>query len=216
MNRILITILLFSIAVAGVSQKPRLLLFEHFKNGTVLMKNRAKTSAQFNYDTANRQMLFKQGGETMIMTNIELVDTIYIGSRTFFPAGRSLFLEAVSLKNGTIYINWILKKQLKGKKGAYGQISQANVETINTSYWTNTKYKNESADIYSLSNENEYWLKHHGKFVKCKNEKSLLKLFPGKESLIKKFIKENKINFHDTEQVIYLLNYCLEITKDKV
>ena len=47
MNRILITILLFSIAVAGVSQKPRLLLFEHFKNGTVLMKNRAKTSAHF-------------------------------------------------------------------------------------------------------------------------------------------------------------------------
>ena len=39
MNRILITILLFSIAVAGVSQKPRLLLFEHFKNGTYAMVN---------------------------------------------------------------------------------------------------------------------------------------------------------------------------------
>lgn len=217
MNRIFLSMLLFcSMATVGFSQKPRLFLFDHFQDGTVRMKNQAKTSVSLNYDTANRQMLFKQGGEMMVMVGIELVDTIYMGSRKFFPAGRSLFLEAVSVKNGTIYINWILKKQFKGKKGAYGQVLQTNVETINTSYWTNSEYKHESADVYSLLNENEYWLKHNTKFVKCKNEKSLLRLFPGKESMIKKFIKENKIDFHSTEQVVNLLNYCLGITKHNI
>lgn len=217
MDRILISILLlYGIATVGFSQKPRLFLFDNFKDGTVLMKNQAKTSASFNYDTANHQMLFKQDGEIMVMDGIELVDTIYIDSRKFFPAGRSLFIEAVSVKNGTIYINWILKKHFKGKKGAYGQVLQTNVETINTSYWTNSEYKHESADVYSLLNENEYWLEHNSKFVKCKNEKSLLRLFPSKESMIKKFIKENKIDFHSTEQVVNLLNYCLGIAKHKI
>ncbi|WP_455665823.1 hypothetical protein [Phocaeicola sp.] len=212
MNRILITIFfLYGMVTVGFSQKSRLFLFDDFKNGIVLMKNQAKTSALFNYDAANRQMLFKQGEEIMVMTGIELVDTIYIDSRKFFPAGRSLFLEAVPTKNGTIYINWVLKKQFKGKKGAYGQVLQTNVETINTSYWTNSEYKHESADVYSILNENEYWLERNGKFTKCKNEKSLLKLFPGKESMIRKYINEHKTNFNNPHSIIELLDYCMEL-----
>lgn len=214
MKRILITVfLLFGIACTGFSQKPRLLLFKKFTEGTVLMRNGAKTAALLNYDAANQQMLFKQNEKDMILIGVELIDTVYIESRKFFPVESSFFLEAVSVKNGIIYVNWRLKKQFKGKKGAYGQVLQTNVETINTSYWTNNEYKNENNEVYSTSNDNEYWLKYNKKIVKCKNEKSLLKLFPEKETMIKKYMKDNKIDFNNIQQVIVLLDYCLEITK---
>lgn len=60
-----------------------------------------------------------------------------------------------------------------------------------------------------MSNENEYWLKINGKYVRCKNKKTLLKLFPNYKLEIEEYIKANKIDFSNTEHMINLLNYCL-------
>ena len=58
-------------------------------------------------------------------------------------------------------------------------------------------------------NDNDYWFFRTDKPVKFRNEKSLLKLFPGKEELIRIYIKEHNINMKNPEQVIELSNYCM-------
>ncbi|CAK7027888.1 MAG: hypothetical protein PARBA_01169 [Parabacteroides sp.] len=55
-----------------------------------------------------------------------------------------------------------------------------------------TIYKNENRDVIGTYNDNDYWLYLNDKFVKFKNEKSLLKLFPQKEEAIRNYIKEYK------------------------
>lgn len=199
------------------AQKESAYLLDNFIHGTVIMKNGAKVSASLNYDATNQNMMFIQNHEKMILTNLESIDTIYINGRKFFPIRDSFFLESRPLKNGTIYINWILKYKYQGQKGAYGQISHTiNVETINTSHWTNNEYKNQSTDIYQLINENEYWILRNGKFVKCKNKKTLMKLFPEHNEEINAYIHKQNIDFSDAEEVLFLLDFCLGINTNNL
>ncbi len=211
MMKRIISFFLFAFVLIQINaQKTSVFLFPDFIQGTVLMKNGARTTAALNYDAANRKMMFKQGEDLLILTNAEHVDTIYLNSRKFIPIKDILFLECISRESGVIYVNWLLKNKLQGQKGAYGQITHAaNIETINTSYWTNSGYNQESLDAYRMSNENEYWLKINGKYVRCKNKKTLLKLFPNYKLEIEEYIKANKIDFSNTEHMINLLNYCL-------
>lgn len=193
------------------AQQKRTFLLPDYLSGSVLMLNGSRVTTLLNYDAANRAMMYKEKEDEMILVNIQSVDTVYIGSRKFIPAGNSLFLEVVPVSHGTVYINWNLESHLQGKAGAYGQVSQSKVETVNTSYWTNNAYRNELFEVYDQTNKNEYWLFRKGKPVKCKNEKTLLKLFPGKEEQTRTYIKQNKLDFGNANDVIRLLDYCLAL-----
>ena len=76
----LIIVTLFFIGQTGYAQKKSIFLLEDFTQGTVLMKNGAKTNALLNYDASNRKMKFKQQEETMILTNTQEIDSIFIAS----------------------------------------------------------------------------------------------------------------------------------------
>lgn len=208
------SLLLVAFLLCGVNsyaQKKRIYLFQDFTQGTILMKDKSKVSVPVNYDASNRKMMYIDKNETMILSGLEVIDTVYIDSHKFVPVGRNTFLEVISVPNGTIYINWLLKQQTQGKKGAYGQTIQGSVENVDLNYLRQQAGDTErkSADVYSSYNENEYWFFQSGKPVKFKNKKSLLKLFPGKEISIDNFVKENKINMSDPESVIKLTDYCL-------
>lgn len=192
------------------AQKKRLMLFDKYTKGVVLMKNRARTNAELNFDAANNNMMFKQNGEEMILTNVNQVDTVYIGDRKFIPVKKN-YLEAISTKQGDIYIYWNLKNAYKGKKGAFEMTTQAKVESINTAEFHYGAYENQYVDVYKLSNNNEYYLFKGEKPVVVKDEKSLLKQFPAQQEKIKDYIKEQKIDFAKVDEVIKLLEYCMEI-----
>lgn len=202
-------ILILSVFLSEIhAQNKRIYLFNDFTNGIVIMKNQSRVSALLNYDASGKTILYKDKEENMILTNTQTIDTILISERKFIPVGR-VFLEVIPVKNGTVYINWNLKNKYKGKTGAYGQTTQSNVTVINTNHYNNQAYEKQTADVFTLENENEYWLYRNDKPVKFKNKKSLLKLFPGKETSIEKFIKENKIDISNPENVVTLTEYCL-------
>ena len=206
---IILLVVLVCQAGSGYAQKKSIYLLNDFTQGTVLMKNGAKTSALLNYDGSNRKMKYKQQDETMILTNTQEVDTIFIASHKFIPYNRS-FLEVIEMPNGNLYVNWLLRELYKGRTGAYGYANQSTTTTsINTSYYNKNYYKVENPDIMENINENDYWLFRDNKPVKFRNEKSLLKLFPGKEESIKKYIKEHNVNMKNPQQVIELTNYCM-------
>lgn len=204
-----------NIHTVRAQNKQRIYLFECYTKGTVLLKNKAYVPVPLNYDAANQKMMYMDGEKEMILDNMQGVDTVYIGKQKFTPNGQHGFLEMIPLKNGIVFINWKLKKQLVGKKGAYGQVIQGSVEVMNINAIKQqagiATCLDNVVDVYTQINENEYWLKHNGKFLKCKNEKNLLKIFSGHEEKIKGYIKENKINFNHTNEVLELIDYCLGI-----
>lgn len=197
----------FKTADAQVAK--RLYLFEDFADGTVLLKNKSKVNVRLNYDAANKEMIYLENNEHMVLTGIQQIDTVFADNRKFIVAGR-LFLEVVGLTECELFINWKLKTAYKGKKGAYGQVSQSgNVDHINTNHWVITSEENQSPDIYDVDNDNEYWLRKKDKLVKFKNEKSFLKLFEeDQRPTIKAYIKEQKINMKSVPDVLKLADFC--------
>lgn len=209
-------ICLIWVAITATAQtQKRIYLFEKYTNGVVLLKNKARVSTSLNYDAANRNMMYIDNGNEMILNEAQGVDTVYIGNYKFIPNGQHGFLEKMPVSNGDIFINWALKKQMIGKKGAYGQVIQGNVEVMDLNMIKGqagvTNREENVTNVYTQQNENEYWLLRAGKFVKCNNEKSLLKLFPGKEEQIKAYIKEQKLDFRNTQQALDIVDYCLGI-----
>ena len=98
------------------AQEKRILLFENYQKGTILLKNRYKTHTLLNFDAANDNIMFKQDNDEMILTNSNQIDTVYIGNRKFIPI-RNIFLECIATKHGDVYIHWNLKNVYKGKRG---------------------------------------------------------------------------------------------------
>lgn len=204
-------IFLVSAAPTLSAQKKRMLLFSEYSNGTILMKSGSKIQVKLNYDTANKNMMYLQGSDEMILLNSHEADTVYINEEKFIPFN-SRFVEVVELSNGNAFIDWSLKLGHRGNRGAYGQITQNKVETINTANWSNREYRPESAEVVELKNDNEYWFSKKGELVKFKNEKNLIKHFPGYRDEIKSYIKENKVDFKKVNDVLALLNYCLGLS----
>ncbi len=199
--------LLFTIQVQA--QKKRMMLLDEYYEGIVLMKNKAKTSAKLNYDTANKKMMYMQDGNEMILLNNDQVDTVFISDRKFIPL-HTVYLEVIQVNNESIFIDWFIKNKYRGNRGAYGQITQNKVETINTTHWTNSEYKIQNAEVFDRENANVYWFYINDQPVKCRNEKDLLKLFPNKNNEIKAFIKEQKINFKQVPNALQLIYFCLK------
>lgn len=192
------------------AQKKRQMLFENYGKGVVLMKNKSKTPAELNYDGGNQVMMFKNGEEEMILTNIPQVDTVYISGSKFIPTGsKESFYELIQIPNGIIGINWLLKNASQGYKNAFGVTQQAKVETLNTSQLNNGIYENQYTEVYKLANQNEYCIIREGKPLKFKNKKTLLKLFPNKQTQIEEFVKLQKTDMNNPKDVITLVNYCL-------
>lgn len=189
--------------------KKKTLLFNKYTNGSVLLKNGLKISTQLNYDTSNKTMMYQQNGQEMILLNNNEVDTIYISNRKFIPYNK-VYVEFVETKNNNIIlINWNLKQKYRGNKGAYSQITQNKVETLNTSYWTHDEYQNQSTEIVDFVRKNEYWFRIGNEQRTCKNEKDLIKIFPEKKNEILQYIKENKVEFNNPSDAIKLIDFCL-------
>ncbi|HBF96166.1 MAG TPA: hypothetical protein DD786_08725 [Porphyromonadaceae bacterium] len=186
-----------------------MMLFDEYLNGIVLMKNKARTSAKLNYDTANKKMMYLQNNDEMILLNYNQVDTVYIADKKFIPL-HTVYLEVVHTKNSEIFIDWVLKDKYRGNRGAYGQITQNKVETINTAHWTNNEYKIQTAEVFERENANAYWIYIDDKPVRCRNEKDLLKYFPNRKEEIKAFTKNEKLNFKNPADAIRIIGFCLQ------
>lgn len=79
-----------------------------------------------NYDASEGKMYFMQGKDVMELTSTQNIDTISWGSRKFIPFSKR-FLEVYNSPNGKIYIDWVIKDLVIGKKGAYGLQTQGGV-----------------------------------------------------------------------------------------
>jgi hypothetical protein len=153
--------------------------------------------------------MYLQNGQEMILLNNTQVDTIYISNRKFVPYNRG-YVEIVKTKNNNIIlINWNLKQKYRGNKGAYGQVTQNKVETLNTFYWTHDEYQNQSTEIVDLVNTNEYWFRVENEEKKCKNVKDLIRIFPEYKNNVLQYIKKNKIEFNNPSDAITLIDFCL-------
>lgn len=214
----LLILSIFPLAISA-QQFKRVFLFDDFIQAQIKFRNSSVSVVLLNYDASNKTMLFRQGMEIMEMTDLTQIDSIIIGKRKFVPAANK-FYEVIFLKEGNVYVDWLLKEINIGAKGALGTVTQASVKNLYMSDWglngteMYTPYERQklrSTDVYKRKNDNTYYISVKGKLEKVKTLKHLKKIFVRRKDELERFAKEQNIDMKNIHDVLVILNYCMGI-----
>ena len=211
MRRIL---LLLAILASCKVYPQAVMLFPEYEQGTVFLRNNQRVNVKLNYDATNKQMMYQDGGKDMILSNIESIANIRIGTRLFQPL-EERFCEVMSIGNKTLLIDWWIENVHVGYKGAYGQVSQ--VRSHSVQLYSISGHSHEVAntvsdmDVYKQKNRNVYYFYEKNKQKKFKDKKSLLKVFPQYKEEITKWIDELNTDFTKTEDILVLVEKIFQL-----
>ena len=213
----LFTILVFSVSVYNISGQTKAdgstpqFLFPEFTKGDAIMKTGISRSALMNYNTVSEKMVFQQGGRILEMTETERIDTVSILGRKFIPAGK-VFYELLLKNNISLFVQHKGDLMLPGKPVPYGGTSQTTSSSTVVSLEYDSRYVNMKLPAdYTVNNKNIFWIMKNGAMTDFMSEKQFLKIFPEKNTELKKYIKESKVKFDRIPDIQKLVIYCNEI-----
>ena len=209
MKRFILHLWVCLIVSAACAQNDPVFIFKQFVHAKIHFKNRSITVVPMNYDAVNDKMYFKRDGQLMELMQLSAIDSVVWAKQFCFVHHEQKFLEKVSLKNGTAFIHWQVRNVNIGSIGALGQVTQAKVERV----YSSGNWRNQSADIYKLKNQNGYYLLLDGSLKKATTLKQILKLFPEHKADIEAFVEEQHTNMQMPLSVLELLDYCLNLAK---
>lgn len=215
MKRLLLILCWMVSCMAAIkAQNQPLFIFEQFANAKVYFKNHSVTIVTMNYDAVNDKMYFKDQDDLMELTNAVQIDSIvWAGKRKFIPHEKG-FLEQIKLENGIAFVHWRIKNVNVGAAGAMGTVTQAKVEAVNIrsmGVFSAESKRINSADVFKLKNDNDYYITVAGKQKKISSMKHVLKAFPAHEGNIKEYADKENIKMEDPAAVLQLLDYCLSL-----
>ncbi|HVG16860.1 MAG TPA: hypothetical protein VM935_17950 [Chitinophagaceae bacterium] len=188
-----------------------LFLYPRFIKGKVFFRDGTKAEAQLNYCSLGSEMHFiGPKGDTLVLAGEETVQLIQIDKDSFYYDK-----GYVRIIGGNNYLK-LARKELwivtdTKKVGAYNTSSNSSSITSYTAY-------NEGGRTYDLvinedmllkKAEQYYFGDKFNHFVLA-GKQNLLALFPKKQGLIKTYLKENKIDFDNREDLGKLVRLLSE------
>ncbi|MEJ7829931.1 MAG: hypothetical protein WKF91_17110 [Segetibacter sp.] len=79
--------------------------FPAFIEGTVKKKSGEISKTLLNYNTITQEMIFQEAGTNLALDKIETINTVYLKSKTFVPAGK-VFYEVATYTLVALYIQY--------------------------------------------------------------------------------------------------------------
>jgi len=188
-------------------------LLKEFSGGLVKMKNGSRSGALLNYNTVTEKFVFSKNGELYDMTNTELVDTVLVDGRKFIPVGK-IFHEVLVEAPVLLFIQHRSSLIPPGAPSGYGGTSQvSNTKSYSSIELESGRYNISLPTDYTVRPDPVYWIRQGVAYESFINEKQFLKIFPGREDELKRFIKQNKIKFDRISAVVTLIEHCNEVMK---
>lgn len=212
MKQSVFTFLLFLLLPMFLSAQEPIFLFGDYQPATFRMKRNITTKARINIDAKYQKIYFLQGEDVMELTNCEDIDTLFVDSRKFVWKNDCL-CEYVKVPYGVIYVNWRIRDSFVGKVGAFGTTTQQKVEVmqvpgINSEYSYDSigKYEDRT-DVWTVKNENIYFLEYEGIEYKVHHYSELYRYFPRKAADIKRFFREHNYTMKSAEEARKIFDF---------
>lgn len=185
-------------------------IFPDFTKGTVLLKNGKKNETKLNYNSLTEEMVFENNGTKLALGQVELVDTVFINGRKFFPL-KDKFVELIYKAKSELYAEHKCSVREPGKPAAYGGTSQVSSTTSYSSIFSGGQaYELALPDGFETKPYTEYWLKKDGELNKFISLRQVSKLFGNKEALSKEFIKKHDLKIENQSGVAELIKFLEE------
>lgn len=171
------------------------------------MKSGVRSEAILNYNSLTEEMIFDTKGKKLAMSQLELIDTVYISNRKFFPLNNK-FVEILYNSKYALYAEHKCNVKDPGKPSGYGGTSQTSATTSYSSYFSGGQvYELKLPEGYETNPYTYYWLKKDGILTKFINIRQLSKLFGDKEGLFKDYIKKHNVKYDDQSSIIELVRF---------
>jgi hypothetical protein len=211
MKQVLYLLILSLLTVSGKAQvrvsEVTHYLFPEFTKGVVLMKTGVKNEALLNYNSLTEEMIFDTKGKKLALSQLEMVDTIYIKDRKFFLLNNK-FVELVYKSRYALLAEHKCKVKDPGKPAAYGGTSQTSATTSYSSYFSGGQmYELKLPEGIETKPFIDYWLTKDGETNRFLNIRQLMKMFDGKEALIKEYAKTHEVKYDDQDSMVEFLRF---------
>ena len=175
--------------------------FPGFIKGKVYYKSGTFSDARLNYNLLSGEMEYLQAMDTLSIANPDDIRMIVMAEDTFLVDKGYLEL----MMDGKVQV--ALKKfyQLKDvlKKDSYGAASSASATESYGSLQTQGQVvKLISSEDRVFEKVNKYYLSTAGSGFMLFNKKKVMQLFPQQESVIKDYLKKNKVDFDSGDDLL--------------
>lgn len=204
MKTLIVLGLLLAMAPAAQAQQ---YLLKEFTACSVKMKNNQPVRGLFNYNCNTQRMEFMDGETVMELTNSEAVDTLYLGTHKMIPYSTKFLEVLCRAPEYSLAVDYKAKAVNLGREGAMGTRSQMTVASMDMKSLGIHQNRPEihELSVWKHENDNGYYLIQKNKMKRFNSTKSLLKLLPERKDKIEAYLTANKVDYHDTEQVLEMI-----------
>jgi hypothetical protein len=205
---ILIINICFSLKAQTNSNSSPQFLYSDFKIGIVKLKNGTNQSIALNYNTVSEKMVFVKDGNLYDMMNPEQIDTVFLQDCKFIPVG-NIYYQVLLVAQISLFVQYKGSIIPPGTPAGYGGTSQTSSTKLLSSVQLSSGYYNLKLPTdYDVKVDPVYWIRKNNEKLSFMNERQFLKIFPGAESELKQFIKQNKIKFDRLPDLVRLISHC--------
>lgn len=208
-------IAIFQCEIYAIAQGDSVIISDHyvlpgFIKGTVKLKTGKSESVMLNYNKITEEMIFEKGDNRLALHNLETIDTVYLGPRKFIPFGKVFYEVLIDGPPVSLYIRHKCNLLHAGKPSGYGGSSETgSVTSISMIVGSGNLYKLKLPEDFHTTDATQYLLIKDNSEYKINSENQLLRVFPEKSKELKLFIKQNKLNTRNQEDLIRIVNRAL-------
>lgn len=182
-------------------------LLPEFTYGEVLMNSGKKHEALLNYNALTEEMIFDDKGKKLALSDLEMVDTVYVAGRKFFLF-KNKWVELLLDSKYGLYAENKCSLIDPGKPAAYGGTSQVSASDSYSHYFSGGQvYELQLPQGFETKPFTTYWLQKDGSRNAFFNLRQLAKLFPEKSDLFKQYVKKQQVNFNNQASLVDLIKY---------
>ena len=215
MRKLIYSLIICLMAVTGKSSAQEgksEYLFNDFQKSLIYYKDGRVFSVKVNYNLARNAFMFideNDNNNIKLFAEPDMVRTLNIDNRIFQLDSKGLAQEHLN-QEPYLAVTYRGKSRPEGKQVGYGGRSEtASVDSYSSIQSGGHSYNLETEKIILADVEKRYTIKKNKKQKQFQSSKQFLKLYPKEqEETIKAYIKSNKINFDEPQQVLQLVKYA--------
>jgi predicted XRE-type DNA-binding protein len=201
---------LFSFAqnrVQDIDLRP--LLFKNFVKADILKKDGSDIQTSVDYNTNNQSIIFLKDDVYMELTGLEEIQEIKIDKSIFIPINGK-FYEKTDMNN--LFISYLNKVVVND-----GVTSKSGTEVKNA-----TESSNNVSNVYvsrnyqsanNLAFVKKFWVMKENQMIEVNNINKVARAFNVNKNKVSEFVKKEKLDLSNYDDVIILLNYVTKIAE---
>jgi hypothetical protein len=188
-------------------------IFPELVQGSVKMKDGRTEVAMMNYNKITEEMIFEKDGVKLALDSLQTIDTVYIESRVFVPHLK-VFYELLVKGKVSLFVQNKCNLIDSGDPSGYGGKTETgavrNLSSVTNSVHT---YRFKLPNDYYVTDATFFCITINNKFYKANSVSQIMKVFPENSKSIKLFIRQNKLDLKNTNDLITLIVRCSEFVR---